>query len=131
MAVATRPMPIGAHGEGLEPDALTGRASDAGAGWAASGSSPSGTPVPAGGRAGMAPAEAGGAVSAPLPVLGTPAAGGTDSKPGVGLVPPAGGDGTALDGDTVVGVACRGGGAIGSALPDAATRTCPVTQTGV
>src|SRR4051812_29639014 len=118
-AVAARPTPIGSQGEGAEPEASMGWDAVAGTGRVASVSPSAGAPSCAGGEVGMVPV-AGGAVRAPLPpALGTPDdVGGTDSNPSGGLVPPAGGGGAAFDGETVVGVAWRGGGSIGSESPE-------------
>jgi hypothetical protein len=125
-------MPIGSHGEGDELEALTDSEAGAGAGCAASGSLPSGEAPASEGNVGTAPDAAGGALGAPvLPELGTSEGVGTASKPGGGLVPPAGGSGTDSEGDTAVGVGWRGGGSIGSESPATATSTWPVTQTGV
>lgn len=132
-AVAARPTPIGAQGEGLDPEAVTGADAVAGEGCVVSASASSGVPSRAGGDAGMAPAAEGGAVGAPLPPApGTlDDVGGTDSNSSDGLVPPAGGGGAAFDGETVVGGGRRGGGSIGSESPETATSTWPVTHTGV
>src|SRR4051794_2529756 len=136
-AVATRPMPIGGQGEGAAALARIG--SDAGASDPTGLDSASGASMPSAvPGAGTAPLLAGGAVgatppgtkpdsSSPVPGTGAGAgssgAGEPDPTPGAG--------GTVLEGETVVTFFSRGGAGIGRASPATATRTSPVTQTGV